>query len=335
MAPFWSQLLKKRAAPRPSDELEELGLEVHASDGGFTVTGDTYRHHRALRQAGGRWYPERKAWRFDDAEGLAAACALITQPGAAGLAEAPAAYRTPTAPTTGSTAEWGSKPYHGHRARLRERFLDVGADALADYELLELLLFFAVRVRDTKPLAKELIARFGGLGDVLAAEPARLGEIAAFKDDDERRFASVLFKLVRDIDVRARLAGLREAPLIGSPEELADYLASALAHETVEEFHALFLDTRNRLIRDERLGRGTVDHTPLYPREIAKRALELGAVAVILVHNHPSGDPTPSPEDLASTGRVVEALAAVDVAVFDHVVVGRGGQTSFRERGLL
>jgi DNA repair protein RadC len=200
---------------------------------------------------------------------------------------------------------------------------------------LELLLFFAVRVRDTKPLAKELIARFGGLADALAAEPARLGEIAGFKDDDERHFAAVLFKLVREIDVRARLAGLREAPLIGSPEELEAYLASALAHGSVEEFHALFLDTQNRLIRDERLGRGTVDHTPLYPREIAKRALELGAVAVILVHNHPSGDPTPSPEDLASTRRVVEALAAVDVAVYDHVVVGRAGQTSFRARGLL
>ena len=288
MASFWSQLLKKRTEPQPAEELEAFGLEVQASDGGFTVTGDTYRHHRALRQAGGRWYPERKAWRFDDAEGLAAACALISAPAASGLAEQHAAYRTPEAPSTQTTAEWGTKHYHGHRARLRQRFLEAGAEAPADYELLELLLFFAVRMRDTKPLAKELIARFGALGDVLAAEPARLGEIGGFKDDDERHFASVLFKLVRDIDVRARLAGLREAPLIGSPEELSDYLASALAHVTVEEFHALFLDTQNRLIRDERLGRGTVDHTPLYPREIAKRALELGAVAVILVHNHPS-----------------------------------------------
>ncbi|MFP4125718.1 MAG: RadC family protein [Alphaproteobacteria bacterium] len=335
MASFWSQLLKKRAQPQPAQELEAFGLEVRASDGGFTVTGDTYRHHRALRQAGGRWYPERKAWRFDDAEGLAAACALISAPAASGLAEPHAAYRTPQAADPKTTADWGTKHYHGHRARLRQRFLDAGAEALADYELLELLLFFAVRMRDTKPLAKELIARFGGLGDVLAAEPSRLAEIGGFKDDDERHFASVLFKLVRDIDVRARLAGLREAPLIGSPEELSDYLASALAHVGVEEFHALFLDTQNRLIRDERLGRGTVDHTPLYPREIAKRALELGAVAVILVHNHPSGDPTPSPEDLASTQRVVEALAAVDVAVYDHVVVGRAGQTSFRARGLL
>jgi DNA repair protein RadC len=334
MASFWSQLLKKRATPQPAEELEAFGLEVHASDGGFTVTGDTYRHHRALRQAGGRWYPERKVWRFDDAEGLAAACALISQPASAGLAEQHAAYRTPEMPKT-TPAEWGSKHYHGHRARLRGRFLDAGAEALADYELLELLLFFAVRQRDTKPLAKALIARFGGLGGVLAAEPTRLAEIDGFKDDDERHFASVLFKLVREIDVRARRAGLQEAPLIGSPEELEAYLASALAHETVEEFHALFLDTQNRLIRDERLGRGTVDHTPLYPREIAKRALELGAVAVILVHNHPSGDPTPSPEDLASTQRVVEALAAVDVAVYDHVVVGRAGQTSFRAQGLL
>jgi DNA repair protein RadC len=337
MASFWSQLLKRRPEPQPAEELEAFGLEVQASDGGFTVTGDTYRHHRALRQAGGRWYPERKAWRFDDAEGLAAACALISQPAAAGLAEQHAAYRTPdgAAAAPAAAPQWGSKHYHGHRARLRARFLDTGADALADYELLELLLFFAVRVRDTKPLAKALIARFGGLAEVLAAEPARLTEVGDFKDDDERHFAAVLFKLVRDIDVRARLAGLREAPLIGSPEELSDYLASALAHVSVEEFHALFLDTQNRLIRDERLGRGTVDHTPLYPREIAKRALELGAVAVILVHNHPSGDPTPSPEDLASTRRVVDALAAVDVAVYDHVVVGRAGQTSFRERGLL
>ncbi len=335
MAPFWSQLLKKRASPQPAEELEAFGLEVQASQGGgFTVTGDTYRHHRALRQAGGRWYPERKLWRFDDAEGLAAACALISAPGAAGLAEPRAVYRTPE-PANVDGAGWGSKHYHGHRARLRERFLDAGADALADYELLELLLFFAVRVRDTKPLAKALIARFGGLGGVLAAEPARLGEIDDFKTDDERHFAAVLFKLVRDIDVRARRAGLREAPLIGSPEELEAYLASALAHATVEEFRALFLDTQNRLIRDERLGRGTVDHTPLYPREIAKRALELAAVAVILVHNHPSGDPTPSAEDLASTRRVVEALAAVDVAVYDHVIVGRAGQTSFRQRGLL
>jgi len=330
---FWSQLLKKRESATPADELEALGLEVRPADGGFTVTGDTYRHHRALRQAGGRWHPERKAWRFDDAEGLAAACALITAPGAAGLAEQPAAYRTPDG--DGAGQGWGSKHYHGHRARLRQRYLDAGGEALADYELLEMLLFFAVRVRDTKPLAKELIARFGGLGGVLAADPARLAEITGFKDDDERHFAAVLVRLVRDIDVRARREGLREAPVIGSPDELMAYLASALAHETVEAFHALFLDTQNRLIRDERLGRGTVDHTPLYPRELAKRALELGAVAVILVHNHPSGDPTPSAEDRVTTARVVDALAAVDVQVYDHVIVGRGAQTSFRAAGLL
>jgi DNA repair protein RadC len=331
MAPFWSQLLKKRAAATPAEELAAFGLEVAERDGGFTVTGDTYRHHQALRQAGGRWYPERKAWRFDNAEGLAAACALITAPAAAGLAEQQAAYGSP--PT--AKAEWGSKHYHGHRARLRQRYLEAGAEALADYELLEMLLFFAVRGRDTKPLAKSLIARFGGLGGALAVEPPRLAEIDGFRDDDERHFAAVLLRLVRDIDVRARRAGLREAPVIGSPEDLEAYLASAFAHETVEEFHALFLDTRNRLIRDERLGRGTVDHTPLYPREIAKRALELAAVAVILVHNHPSGDPAPSPQDLQSTRQVVDALAAIDVAVYDHVIVGRGGQTSFRERGLL
>ncbi len=329
MSAFWSQLLGRRATSQPADELESFGLEVRSLGTGFLVSGDTYRHHRALKQAGGRWQPDRKAWTFDDADGLAAVAALISAPGVAGLAEQPQAYAAP------SPAPYGSKHYHGHRERLRERFLDAGAEALADYELLELLLFFSIRGRDTKPLAKAVIARFGGLAAALAAEPARLAEVDEFRSDDERRFTAVLFRLVREIDVRARAAGLREAPVIGTPEALEAYLASALAHAGTEEFHALFLDTQNRLIRDERLGRGTVDHTPLYPREIAKRALEVGAVALILVHNHPSGDPTPSPEDIATTRRVVEALAAINVLVYDHVIVGKGRQTSLREHGLL
>ncbi len=326
MTSFWSQLIGRRPPPQPLQELELVGLRVHATDRGFFVTGETYRHHHALRQAGGDWQAETKTWHFADADGLATVAALIRAPAAAGLAERQVSY---------DPAPHGTKHYHGHRDRLRTRFLDAGPDALADYELLELLLFFSIRTRDTKPLAKALLARFGDLASVLAAEPARLQEVGDFRDDEERRFTAVLCKLVREIDVRARRTGLRETPLIGSPEALEAYLASALAQETVEEFHALFLDTQNRLIRDERLGRGTVDHTPLYPREIAKRALELGAVALILVHNHPSGDPTPSPEDVTTTRRVVEALAALNVLVYDHVIVGRGRQTSFRAEGLL
>lgn len=328
MAGFWSTFLRNRPHPQPSAELEDCGLFVAASDGGWVVTGDTYRHHRALRQAGGHWQADAKSWRFDDEESLAAVAALIRAPAVAGLAERHAGFGETQPPH-------GSKHYHGHRDRLRQRFLDAGADALADYELLELLLFFSIRQRDTKPLAKALIARFGSLAAVLAAEPARLAEVPDFRDEDERRFTAVLFKLVRQIDVRARRTGLSEMPVIGSPESLEAYLAAAFAHETVEEFHALFLDTQNRLIREERLGRGTVDHTPLYPREIAKRALELCAVAVILVHNHPSGDPTPSPEDIVTTRRVVEALSAINVMVYDHVIVGKARQTSFRAEGLL
>ncbi len=328
MAGFWANLLGGHTPLQPADELEACGLLVRATDRGFVVSGETYRHHQALRRAGGHWQAEAKSWLFEDGEALATVAALIRAPASAGLAEQ-------HAPFVDKPLAHGTKHYHGHRDRLRQRFLEVGGEALADYELLELLLFFSIRTRDTKPLAKALITRFGSLAAVLAVESSRLAEIAEFRDDQERRFTSVLLRLVREIDVRAQRAGLSGAPVIGSPEALEAYLASAFSHEAVEEFHALFLDTQNRLMRDECLGRGTVDHTPLYPREIAKRALELGAVALILVHNHPSGDPTPSPEDVATTRRVIEALEPLNILVYDHVIVGKGRQTSFRGEGLL
>jgi DNA repair protein RadC len=219
--------------------------------------------------------------------------------GAAGLAEeaAPQAF-----------GGWGSKHYHGHRERLRQRFLDVAPDALADYEMLELLLFFSVYRRDTKPLAKELLARFGSLGAVLAADPVRYAECPELAParpdadterrgsarDDDLRFTQVLLKAVHTVMQRVLKEQVKERPVIGSWTALMDYLQLAMQHEAAEHFRILFLDRKNILIRDEVQSRGTVDHTPLYPREVAKRALELAASAIIMVHNHPSGDPTPS-----------------------------------------
>ncbi len=321
-AAFWSHLLGHRGTLQPADELAKRGLKVAATDDGFVVTGRTYRFHQALKQAGGEWLAEERAWRFADADQLAAVAAVLDTPAASGLAE--------------NQAPWRPKPGSEHRERLRRTFMQAGPDALGDEELLELLLFFAVPRKDTRPLAQALLARFGDLGGVLAAEPARLAEVGGFDPQgSDRELTAVLFRLVRALGWRSQGEALKSRALIDTPEELARYLEVRLSHATVEAFHALFLDAGNRLIRDECLGQGTVDHTPLYPREVARRALELGAVAVILVHNHPSGDPTPSNEDVTTTRMVVEALAALNVTVYDHVVVGKGRQVSLRAEGLL
>ncbi len=324
MAPstFWAHLLGHRGTLEPADELAKRGLKVRAIDDGFVVSGRTYPFHQALRQAGGEWLAEEKAWRFTNADQLASVAAVLDSPAATGLAE--------------NQAPWRPKPGSEHRERLRRAFLEADGEGLDDEALLELLLFFAVPRRDTRPLAQALLARFGDLAGVLAAEPARLAEVGGFDPQGpDRELAAVLFGLVRVLNQRAQGRKFTARALIDTPEELASYLASRLADSPIEAFHALFLDAGNRLIRDECLARGTVDHTPLYPRELARRALELGAVAVILVHNHPSGDPTPSAEDVATTRQVVEALAALNVSVYDHVVVGRGRQVSLRAEGLL
>ncbi len=227
-------------------------------------------------------------------------------------------------------AAFASTGPNGHRARLREKVLTRGTDALADYELLEMLLFFAFRTGDTKPLAKTLINRFGSFAGVLAAPRQVLLETPGLGPH------SVSAILVAQASaVRLSRAELVERPVLNDMERLAGYLQTTLARERVEAFHVLFLDPRNRLIADEALGRGTVNHTPVYPREIVKRALELHCTALILVHNHPSGDPTPSAADIEMTGDVVRAAEALEIVVHDHIIVGNGTWTSFREAGLM
>lgn len=237
------------------------------------------------------------------------------------------------APAAPSARTRGSKPqphYHRHRDRLRARFDEAGADALADYELLELMLFRTIRRQDTKPLAKRLIEAFGGLAGVLAAPAARIAEI-----DGAGPAVAHDLKLAHALFLRAQRGELSKRRVITSWSQLVSYCRDALAHEPREQFRALFLDAKNQLIADEVLFKGTVDQAPVYPREVARRALELSAAALIVVHNHPSGDPKPSAQDVAMTREIVAAVEAVGVKVHDHLVVGRQGVASFRTLGLL
>jgi DNA repair protein RadC len=219
--------------------------------------------------------------------------------------------------------------YHGHRERLRRRLTEAGADSLPDYELLEMLLFANDLRKDVKPLAKALLDRFGGFAEVLSAEPDALRAAGL------REPAVALLKGVREAALRLARSELRERSVLGSWDRLLDYCNAHIAYGLVEEFHILFLDQKNALIRHERQQRGTVDHTPVYTREVVKRALELQASALILVHNHPSGDPTPSKADIAVTRDIVKAAAPLGVTVHDHLIIGRGRHTSLRDMGLL
>ncbi len=220
--------------------------------------------------------------------------------------------------------------YHGHRERLRRRVLDRGAGSLADHEVLEFLLFGARPRGDTKPLAKALLKRFGSLAGVLSASP---GELAAVDDLGEASIAAL--KIVPEAARRLALEEASEQPVITSWDKLLTYCRIAMGREKVEQFRLLFLDKKNRLIADELQQRGTVDHTPVYPREVIKRALEVGAWALILVHNHPSGDATPSKADIEMTREVQEAAAKLGIAVHDHIVISKSGHNSFKTLGLL
>jgi DNA repair protein RadC len=220
--------------------------------------------------------------------------------------------------------------YHGHRQRLRERFLATGGDGMPDYELLELVLSIAIPRTDTKPLAKTLIEEFKSFQAVIAADPAALQRVKGMGE-----VSAAALKIVQAAAVRLARGQAMEQPVIGSWDKLVDYCMAQMAHEKVEQTRVLFLDSRNRLIADERQNRGTVDHTPLYPREVVRRALELGAAAIILVHNHPSGDPTPSQADIAMTRDVQEAAGKLGIALHDHLVIGRDRHVSFRSEGLL
>ncbi|MGC1571498.1 MAG: DNA repair protein RadC [Pseudolabrys sp.] len=215
--------------------------------------------------------------------------------------------------------------YHGHRARLRGRFRLAGAEAVSDYELLELVLFRAIPQRDVKPLAKDLIARFGSFPEVIAAPPARLAEIKGIGDA-----AITELKLVHAAASRLAHGQVQKRPVLSSWSSVIDYCRTAMAFADKEQFRVLFLDKRNRLIADELQQVGTIDHTPDYPREVVKRALELSATALILVHNHPSGDPTPSHADIQMTQTIIDVARPLGIAVHDHIVVGKEGHASFK-----
>jgi len=238
--------------------------------------------------------------------------------------------RLPAWAREGDAAPFASTGPERHRARMRDKVRDRGTEALADYELLEMLLFLVFKKGDTKPLAKALINHFGSFAAVLAAPYQQLIAMRGLGPH-----SMTALQIVRAAAVRMTLAEVREQPILNSPEKLIAYLTMVLAREKVEQFRVLFLNPRNRLIADEAQGRGTVDHTPVYPREIVKRALELHATAIILVHNHPSGDPSPSAEDVAMTREIREAGRLLSVRVHDHIIVGNGASFSFRELGLL
>jgi DNA repair protein RadC len=218
--------------------------------------------------------------------------------------------------------------YTGHRQRLRERILHSGTNGMADYELLEVLLFSANPRGDTKPLAKELIAQYGSLAAVLSAVPEVLETLAGSS-------GAATLAVVREAALRMIKSELAEKPVIQSWKALLDYCRASMAHNKTEQFRILFLDKKHRVIADELQQEGTVDHTPVYPREVVKRALELGASALILVHNHPSGDPTPSKADIEMTRQIVAAAAPLSLSVHDHLVIGGKNHFSFKSQGLI
>lgn len=227
--------------------------------------------------------------------------------------------------------EVSSKPHFlGHRERLRERFRDGGPDALPDYELLEMVLFRAIKRGDTKPLAKALIAKFGSFAEVISATPERLQEVVGVGEA-----VATELKLIRAAALRLMKGEVASRQLLSSWSAILEYCRAAMAFHDKEQFRILFLDKKNQLIADEVQQVGTVDHTPVYTREVMKRALELSASAIILVHNHPSGDPAPSVADIDMTRKIIDAGLKLGITVHDHVIVGRNGHTSFKGSRLI
>jgi DNA repair protein RadC len=232
---------------------------------------------------------------------------------------------------SGKVADTEAAPhYHGHRERLRARFMLAGNDALSDYEMLELVLFRAIPRRDLKPLAKDLIKTFGSYAETISAPTSRLAEIKGLGEA-----AITELKIVHAAASRLARGQVKRREVLSSWNAVLDYCRTALAFAEKEEFHILFLDKRNRLIADETQQTGTVDHTPVYPREVVKRALELSATAIILVHNHPSGDPTPSRADIQMTQAIAEAARPLGIELHDHIIVGRDGHESFKALKLI
>ncbi len=298
--------------------LERAGLsliELTGPDGNplYRISGDTHPHRAALRTAGGEWDKLKKAWHFtgDHHPATKIAEAIGQGPGLAEPSE--------------------DKPhYHGHRQRLRDRFLSDMGQNLPDYELLELLLFYSIPRVDVKPLAKELIEHFGSFGDVLNATPERLAEFEKVSQQ-----TVVHLKALREAALRLSRSEVMEKPVLSSWQALMDYCRASMGYNKTEQFRILFLNRKNVLIADELQQEGTVDHTPVYPREVIKRALDLNASALIMVHNHPSGDPTPSKMDIEMTKEIAEAGERLGVTLHDHVIVSRSTYCSFKSEGLL
>lgn len=218
----------------------------------------------------------------------------------------------------------------GHRARLRQRLLDGGAEALADHEVIEYLLMTAIPRRDVKPLARALIKRFGSLAGVLNADPRALAGHPGMGET-----SAAALKIVALAARRLARQAVREQPVLGSWQALIDYLHIDMAHLTVERVRVLYLNSQNFLIQDDHVGDGSIDEAAIHPREVIRRALDLGATALILVHNHPSGSPQPSRADIQITNRIAEAGRLLGVVVHDHVIIGREGHVSLKAKGLI
>ncbi len=218
----------------------------------------------------------------------------------------------------------------GHRERMRKKLIEGGGEAILDHELIEMVLFLALPRRDTKAIARALLDRFGSFAEVMSAPAQELRQVDGLGDA-----GIAALRTVQVAALRLVRAPLRKQEVLNNWDRLMDYLTAAMARERVEQFRVIFLDAKNRLLADEAQARGTVNHTPVYPREVVKRALELHATALILVHNHPSGDPTPSRADIDMTAEVKQAAAALGITLHDHVIIGRERQLSFRREGLL
>ncbi len=218
----------------------------------------------------------------------------------------------------------------GHRLRMRQRLLTAGPDALADHEMLEMILFIALPRRDTKPIARDLLARFRTFGGVIGAPAAELMTVVGVAEA-----GAAAIKLIQAAMLRTMRQDVAAQPVLSTWDRLTDYLTAAMGHERIEQFRVLFLDGRNRLIADEVQGRGTINHAPAYPREVIRRGLELHATALILAHNHPSGEPAPSREDVALTAEIARAASMMGIVLHDHIIVGKGKWLSFRAEKLL
>jgi DNA repair protein RadC len=302
-----------------------MPVSIVEQDGRIAVSTPYHPNFPArARMLGGTWDGDRRVWLFDagDHDRVRSLCREIYgTDGSPPYPNAPPHSRN-------ELADGAAVPHYvGHRQRLRERMIGSGPESLPDYELLEIILFAARDRGDVKPVAKALLAHFGGFAEVVSAEPDALCAAGL-------NLAGITaIKAAREAALRLMRFELQERPVVGSWDKLIDYCNAQVAHNKVEEFHILFLDRKNVLIKHERQQRGTVDHTPVYPREVVKRALDLGAAALILVHNHPSGDPTPSKADIAVTQDIKKAAAPLGVVLHDHIIIGRNGHVSLRELG--